>query len=394
MKRTQKDQVDFKMLESITTRQNNIRNYLLLFCAEKAMNKAQDENKTKRKEQFDDLQKSMDDLQQPTSSIKRKEILKHITKQWWDDEIKWWKKHSNKYKRTAVLNGLSYRLLSMFFLNHIHCPFYTETRKGRKPDSKDFNKENQKQFKRFLNQSIKLISSQKEFQPIIDILFFLKKSKKINIFESIGSATHKLYGKDWSIAKGLLVGGITGVVASIFLGPVIGGYIGNLAGLSGAAATSYGLALLGGGSLVAGGLGMAGGSAVLGLGFGISNGIRCGIKNMSKDELNTMQAQALLPVFLAIGRALFENENKIIPELIHRTISKRLEEFEQRLKNLENEYDKIFDSDDEKEIESLKKSIKLVERSITLYERAKDMSLHYDWTSGYDIWKDIQSWAS
>ena len=43
------------------------------------------------------------------------------------------------------------------------------------------------------------------------------------------------------------------------LGPVIGGLLGAAAGLSGAAATSFGLALLGGGSLAAGGMGMAGG---------------------------------------------------------------------------------------------------------------------------------------
>ncbi|OZC48468.1 DUF726 domain-containing protein [Rhodococcus sp. RS1C4] len=49
--------------------------------------------------------------------------------------------------------------------------------------------------------------------------------------------------------------------------PAIGGAIGSLSiaggGYTGAAATSYGLALLGGGSIAAGGLGMAGGTAVV-----------------------------------------------------------------------------------------------------------------------------------
>ncbi|GAA3809734.1 hypothetical protein CSO01_22130 [Cellulomonas soli] len=45
--------------------------------------------------------------------------------------------------------------------------------------------------------------------------------------------------------------------------PAIGGVVGSLTGLSGAAATSHGLALLGGGSLAAGGLGMAGGTTVV-----------------------------------------------------------------------------------------------------------------------------------
>lgn len=54
---------------------------------------------------------------------------------------------------------------------------------------------------------------------------------------------------------GLLVVGMGGY----FLAPAIGTALGSAAGLSGAAATSHGLALLGGGSLAAGGAGMAGG---------------------------------------------------------------------------------------------------------------------------------------
>ena len=43
----------------------------------------------------------------------------------------------------------------------------------------------------------------------------------------------------------------------------IGTWIGNAAGLSGIAATNYGLALIGGGSIAAGGLGVAGGTVIL-----------------------------------------------------------------------------------------------------------------------------------
>lgn len=45
--------------------------------------------------------------------------------------------------------------------------------------------------------------------------------------------------------------------------PAIGGALGGMTGLSGAAAASHGLAMLGGGSVAAGGLGMAGGTAVV-----------------------------------------------------------------------------------------------------------------------------------
>ena len=54
---------------------------------------------------------------------------------------------------------------------------------------------------------------------------------------------------------------------ALFAAPAIGGAIGSLSiaggGYTGAAASSYGLALLGGGSIAAGGLGMAGGTAVV-----------------------------------------------------------------------------------------------------------------------------------
>lgn len=61
-----------------------------------------------------------------------------------------------------------------------------------------------------------------------------------------------------------LVGVALAVPASIVAAPAIGGAVGVLiGGYTGAAATSFGLALLGGGALAAGGLGMAGGTLVI-----------------------------------------------------------------------------------------------------------------------------------
>ena len=66
----------------------------------------------------------------------------------------------------------------------------------------------------------------------------------------------------------IAVGGVAalGVVMPLAFAaaPVIGGVVGVQTGLTGAAATSHGLALLGGGSLATGGLGMAGGTMVVG----------------------------------------------------------------------------------------------------------------------------------
>ena len=50
---------------------------------------------------------------------------------------------------------------------------------------------------------------------------------------------------------------------AIWAGPAIGGVVGSMMGLSGAAATSAGLAFLGGGTLAAGGAGMAGGLTLI-----------------------------------------------------------------------------------------------------------------------------------
>ena len=384
-----KSEITFETLESITKSQRDISNWLLLYSAEKTARKQDIKNKEQRKKQLNDCKKII------MPNFNYSTDFKELTTNWWVDEIKWFKEQSENFEHKTLINALLYRLQLVFFRNYSSCLFYKETKKGNKPDAKDFSIENQKLFKKILNHSIKIISSERKFKAISDTLPLLKKMKKIDITKKVYSASHKILGKDWRVAKGAVMGAGTGVIASIFLGPVVGGYIGNLAGFSGAAATSYGLAFLGGGSLVAGGFGMAGGSFVLGLGFGITNGVRGGIKGGSIDMLNQMQAERSLPLLLAVGRFQFENRDKEIPKLIHKTISKRLKEFESRLKILEKKYDKLLDDfDDEVEIKNVESSISLVEKSIKLYEEAKYMSVSYDWLSGYDICQEVKTWVS
>ena len=69
-----------------------------------------------------------------------------------------------------------------------------------------------------------------------------------------------------TVAAASLVGLTVVAPAAFFAAPAIGGAIGAWSGLSGAAATSQGLALLGGGSVAAGGLGMFGGTMVVAAG--------------------------------------------------------------------------------------------------------------------------------
>lgn len=83
------------------------------------------------------------------------------------------------------------------------------------------------------------------------------------------------WGRVAVVGVGVGLGVVTGGMAA----PLIGAAIGSAAGLSGAAATSAGLATLGGGSIAAGGFGVAGGtalitsvSAVVGAGAGAAGG--------------------------------------------------------------------------------------------------------------------------
>lgn len=85
--------------------------------------------------------------------------------------------------------------------------------------------------------------------------------------------------KKWDFGKTATVVGIAATVGTALIvtggmaAPAIGGIVGSsLFGLSGAAATSAGLAFLGGGSLAAGGLGMVGGQAVIAGLLGVSGG--------------------------------------------------------------------------------------------------------------------------
>ena len=77
--------------------------------------------------------------------------------------------------------------------------------------------------------------------------------------------------------------------------PLIGGFIGTtIGGYSGAAATSYGLALLGGGSVAAGGFGMAGGTAVVAaVGASLGGVVGAGLTNAYVSEDKSFRIEKL-----------------------------------------------------------------------------------------------------
>ena len=95
--------------------------------------------------------------------------------------------------------------------------------------------------------------------------------------EPDASAQVEAKREGWSFKRVATVTGVTlgaGALLAVTGGaaaPVVGGFIGStFLGLSGAAATSAGLALLGGGSLAASGWGMAGGGVAVASAFGLA----------------------------------------------------------------------------------------------------------------------------
>lgn len=89
------------------------------------------------------------------------------------------------------------------------------------------------------------------------------------------------------------------IPAGLLAAPAIGGAIGSLGvfgGLSGAAASSHGLALLGGGTLAAGGLGMAGGTAVVtAVGAAVGGALGASVSNAYLQEDKSFRIELLRP---------------------------------------------------------------------------------------------------
>lgn len=153
-----------------------------------------------------------------------------------------------------------------------------------------------------------------------DISGFAKADKKL---ESIDDFAELLEYEKRNVAKAtrltvatVAAGAALAPVAWI-AAPVIGGALGASAlggGLSGAAATSHGLAMLGGGSLAAGGLGMAGGmtvltaaGAALGGALGLTT-VNAYLRDDKSFNIQQIRAGTGTPVLLASG-FLTENDN-------------------------------------------------------------------------------------
>lgn len=108
---------------------------------------------------------------------------------------------------------------------------------------------------------------------------------------------------DFDKASKIAVGGALAVSVAaplaLLAAPAIGGALGSLGvfgGLSGAAATSHGLALLGGGSLAVGGLGMAGGTTVVtAVGAAVGGALGASVSNAYLSEDKSFRIELLRP---------------------------------------------------------------------------------------------------
>lgn len=363
-------------LESITPNQLNIINQLWLASAEIAIHKSNNsEVKTRRREQLQDLKKALNAAESRLS-------IQELTEQWWNEERNWL---ATLNDHTNVDAMLCYRYLIIFYKNLTQCPF-TEISKplfGKEKtvaDTKDYEIAVQDVFEESIQVSLKCLARIQNIH-LLKALDLVQKLKNENIDRNLYSARHKLMDKDIAILKGLAVGGVLGVAASMVAGPIIGAWIGELAGFSGAAATSYGLALLGGGSLASGGLGMAGGSALLGILSGSYQGFMAGKTKAEIELFGLATSFKNLPIILALGRSLLDLGCRDLAFDIREHIASKKIEMEMRRIDMEREGSK--EAAHLRAIEALKDNIKL-------YEQASEMAAGYDWLSLYDALKWVK----
>ncbi len=121
----------------------------------------------------------------------------------------------------------------------------------------------------------------------------------------------------WKIVAGATAAAVGAVLLTPIAAPAIGGAIGTFfLGLSGAAATSAGLATLGGGAVAAGGAGMAGGTATVAAALGLTGGGLVGKKVASRvgkvDEYRYAHLNGQgMHCFLAVSGFFSERSNPV-----------------------------------------------------------------------------------
>ncbi|MGP3707157.1 DUF726 domain-containing protein [Gordonia paraffinivorans] len=137
----------------------------------------------------------------------------------------------------------------------------------------------------------------------------LEDYEKLRVFDSRNLSRVSRIAMAGAAAAGVVATG--GFLAA----PAVGGAIGALAGYSGAAAASYGLALLGGGAVAAGGFGMVGGTYVVAaLGAALGTALGASVTNAYLSEDKSFKIEKFsdgdgIPVIVARGFMTEKNPN-------------------------------------------------------------------------------------
>jgi hypothetical protein len=361
----------YETLENLTLVQVELSNILFLQAVLETCNLSgiKADVRQGRRKQYEDLHAKLLPGSDPDDDMPQ------LVEKWWDEEEVWIGRQPDAIGQ-RLEDQLLYRALVLLFRNHNLCPFTkTVTKLFRKPyekpDLEDFERLHSESATRFLLASIENLQERDvvHFRCLIPAL---KAVTEKSVHQALYSARYKLLGRDLAVLKGLVIGGVLGVSASIVMGPILGTWIGNAVGLSGAAATSFGLAFLGGGSLASGGFGMAGGSVVLGVAFGSARAAHDGL-NAAADDLNIVVDARNLPILLATGRLLSQLEFAELSEWIRWRIMARGTETSQRLEKVVG---------DDEEAKGWRERLRTNQK---LYERAFGMAKSYDWMSVYDI---------
>lgn len=161
-----------------------------------------------------------------------------------------------------------------------------------------------------------------------------------NVQEQFKKAQSSLARKQikWGWVALLVGGGLAiGILTAGLAAPVIGGVIGGVMGLSGAAATSAGLAALGGGSLAAGGLGMAGGTALIaGVGGVAGAGVGVTTAKVAPFTSGEVVIDAIKLRVLTTVVILEEEDDDETARVVVEAMEIRLREMETRLTDIIN----------------------------------------------------------
>ncbi len=181
------------------------------------------------------------------------------------------------------------------------------------------------------------------------------------ILETKKKAFNAHWQLDWGKVALFGIGGIALFgVGGWLAAPLIGTAIGTAAGLSGAAATSHGLAILGGGSLALGGAGMAGGMWLV-TGVGAATGLALGGGSTMLLQLGAAGVKVeLIKLQVNYKEVLLDSQMQLAKaQTIIKSLEKQHREIKQQL-----EEERLLNEKNSKRIKECEEIIKALEDAI------------------------------